>query len=353
MILWKSYLKLFTLKTMNFLIYFSGIYSFLNKIVKDNGVYILMYHRIGDTNDKYYYQNISVKKEELIKQIRFFKRNYRCISLPDAISMLEGKDRLEDNYVVFTFDDGYIDNVIYGKPIFKEFDIYPTIYLTAANLDKGEPLWTEILDEIVANCPNLSKCKEVFNISIPTKTLQKHEIYYFSEKLKTIFKETPQKNIMKSIEEIEAKFKYTHFIKSELMDWEGVISLANSGWTIGSHTMNHINIAIESKELVTKELHDSLALIESKIESSVYHFSYPFGKKQHFNEYAIEVVKKYYSSAVTAMDGINKCGDDLFRLKRVMIANHYSLIDIKVKLLRIKLKDFLSGKKSSDVCTTL
>ena len=41
-----------------------------------------------------------------------------------------------------------------------------------------------------------------------------------------------------------------------------------------------------------------------------------------------------------AMNGINKCGDDLFKLKRVSICNHQSLIDIKFKLLRLELMDF-------------
>ncbi len=339
--MWKSYLK----RGIKYLLYYSGVLSLVNKIIKNNGVYILMYHRISDTNDEYGHQILSVRKEELIKQIRFFKRNYRCISLPEAISILEGKDKLDDNYVVFTFDDGYIDNFIYGEPIFKEFNINPTIYLTAGNVDTGEPIWTEVVDEIFINCPNPSKCNEVFDIRIPKQKLNLAEIFNYSWTLKSILTKMPQNEIMKSIEEIKEKVHYTPSVKTELMDWKKVKSLVNSGWTIGSHTMSHINLAIESEEIVTRELYDSFKLIENKAECKTQHFAYPFGMQQHISEYAMDVVKKYYNSAVMAVNGINKCGDDLFRLKRVTMCNHQSLIDIRFKLLRLKLTNFYSEEK--------
>lgn len=338
--MWKNYLK----RGLKYLLYYSGILSLLNKIVKNNGIYILMYHRIGDTNDEYGHALLSVNKEELIKQIRFFKRNYCCISLSEAISILEGKDKLDDNYVVFTFDDGYIDNFIYGEPIFKEFDIYPTVFLTAGNVDTGEPIWTEVVDEIFLNCPNPSKCNEVFDIGIPKKKLNINEIFNYSWMLKGILTKMPQKDIVKSIEEIKKKAQYAPSAKTELMDWGMVKELANSGWTIGSHTMSHINLAIEPEEVVTRELFDSFKLIENRTGSKVQHFAYPFGTEQHISEYAIDVVKKYYNSAVMAVNGINKCGDDLFRLKRITMCNHQSLIDIRFKLLRLKLTNFYSEK---------
>jgi peptidoglycan/xylan/chitin deacetylase (PgdA/CDA1 family) len=335
-IMWKNYLK----QGLKCLLYYSGILSLINKIIKNNGIYILMYHRISDTNDEYGHELLSVKKAELIKQIRFFKRNYCCISLPEAISILEGKDKLDDNYVVFTFDDGYIDNFIYGEPIFKEFDIHPTIFLTAGNVDTGEPIWTGVVDEILINCPNPSKCNEIFDIGIPKKKLNMNEAFNYSWMLKSVLTKMPQKDITKSIEEIKEKVRYTPSAKTELMDWGKVKSLANSGWTIGSHTMSHINLAIESEEIVTRELYDSFKLIENKTESKVHHFAYPFGMPQHISEYAVDIVKKYYNSAVMAVNGVNKCGDDLFMLKRVTMCNNQSLIDIKFKLLRLKLSDF-------------
>ena len=287
--MWKRCLK----QGMKYLLYYSGILSLISKIIKNNGIYILMYHRISDKTDRYGHELLSVKKEELIKQIRFFKRNYRCISLPEAISMLEGKGKLDGNYVVFTFDDGYMDNYSYGEPIFKEFDIHPAIYLTAGNVDKGEPIWTEVIDEIFINCQNLSKCNEVFDIRIPEKILNRHEIYDYLWMLKGILVKMPQKDIMKSIEDIKEKVQYTPSAKTELMDWEKVKSLANSGWTIGSHTLSHINLAVESEEIVAGELSDSFKLIENKTELNAQHFAYPFGMPQHISEYAIDIVKKY------------------------------------------------------------
>jgi peptidoglycan/xylan/chitin deacetylase (PgdA/CDA1 family) len=154
----------------------------------------------------------------------------------------------------------------------------------------------------------------------------------------------PQKDILKSIEEFKQRVQYNSSAKTEVLSWEKVKALANSGWTIGSHTMSHINLAIESNEIVASELYDTYKLIENIIGTKTQHFAYPFGMPQHITEYAIDVVKKYYCSAVMAANGINKRGDDLFRLKRVTMCNNNSLIDIKFKLLRLKLKDFYNRK---------
>lgn len=338
----KKYFKNIILKAVDYSVYFSGIYFLLDKLIVNKGIYILMYHRIGDKNDKNYFQNFSVKKEELIKQIEFFKKKYSCISLTEAISILRRNYKLGKDYIVFTFDDGYTDNLKYGVPIFLEYNIHPTIYLTASKIDRGEPLWTEIVDCILTNCTDLSAVEKIFNVKAPDNFTLKGEIYNYTENIKAILKEMPQDTITRNLEELASRLKTNQdIIKSDLLDWKGIKTLINSGWEIGSHTLNHVNLAIECKETVVKELEESALIIENRTGFKITDFSYPFGKEKHFDEFAVESVKKYYRSAVTSVDGINKLGDDLFTFKRVMIANHYSVIDVKVKLLRIKLKDFL------------
>ncbi|GHB31307.1 hypothetical protein GCM10008106_10030 [Mongoliitalea lutea] len=71
----------------------------------------------------------------------------------------------------------------------------------------------------------------------------------------------------------------------DFMDWKDVEFLLKQGHEIGSHTMNHINIAEEPIERVREELLESKEMITKKI-GEVMHFAYPYGRFFHFNEQA-------------------------------------------------------------------
>lgn len=341
MIFNKKLLKTILLKITGYFLLFSGLYYVLDRLFTTKGIYILMYHKISKKKEAAYFQDIAVKQEEFIKQLNYFTNKYNCISMSEAVSIIN-THRLDKNYLVFTFDDGYIDNLHNGAHLLKSLNIEPIIYLTAGNIDRKEPIWTEIIDGIVlnSNCSNLD-----FNINgiIVTGSLNDQKsIENFTERIKEILKELPQKEISKHIDSLAAVCNVDkNSIACELLNWDQVLKLIKFGWEIGSHTLNHINLAIETESTVISELECSLELIGINIHDRVAHFAYPFGKEKHYNDFTVEAVKKYYRSAVTTTEGINKYKDNVHLLRRIMIANHHSLTDIKIKLLKTKIMSFI------------
>lgn len=336
----------FLLRVIGYPLYLSGIYCILNKIFKNKGIYILMYHRIGSREDVHYYDDISVKKEEFIKQVEYLKKKYCCVSMSEAVSIIENNVKLDKDYMVFTFDDGYLDNIQHGLDIFNQYKVKPIIYVTAGKVETGAPIWTEIVDLLIANSSKTSLDIDIKGKRISGNTADNKAICEFAGKVKAVLFEMPQKELYEYLDKLQQELGVQALnLKNELLTWNDVKIFLDSGGEIGSHTMNHINFDAESQEIISNELIDSRKLIEERLNNKTEHFSYPFGKQNKKRE-IYDIVRMHYRSAVTIEEGINKCGSDVYHLKRIKISNHHSLLDVRTKLLKVKILDFFKRTKS-------
>ena len=335
-------LKKIVNKTISRLIYFSGIYFVLNKAIADRGIYILMYHRIAAKDDRHLYQDYSVAKDELIKQLTVLKKHYTYISMSEAVDIIQGNSALDKDYLVITFDDGYADNAEHGRDIFIEFMIKPIVYLTANKIEQREPIWTEIVDYLLSNA-NLNEIDVTINETRIFGSLKSPgEIFALSERVKTVLKELTERQIISCLSQLsrELDLKLSD-CGTELMNWPQVRELIQAGCEIGGHTMNHLNLNVENEGTIKIEIEGCRKLLEKRTGAKIEHFAYPYGKKNHFNQGVADSLKLLYKSAVTTDEGLNSCGCDVFRLKRIAIANHHRIIDIKIKMLRAKMSERL------------
>ncbi len=118
-----------------------------------------------------------------------------------------------------------------------------------------------------------------------------------------------------------------------MLRWDEVVELDKQGVRIGSHTVHHTILTHASINDAITELTSSMAAIE---ENSAIHatcFAYPNGTRSDFNEVLeAEVVRAGYNAAVTTLRGVNRAGDDVYRLKRVGIYVSDSIEDMKLRL---------------------
>ena len=72
--------------------------------------------------------------------------------------------------------------------------------------------------------------------------------------------------------------------------------------------------------MAEKDINLSLDLLEYNLEHEVLDYSYPEGQSNHFNNKIIKLLKKRrIHLCPSAINGINKIGDDPFKLKRIMV----------------------------------
>jgi peptidoglycan/xylan/chitin deacetylase (PgdA/CDA1 family) len=90
----------------------------------------------------------------------------------------------------------------------------------------------------------------------------------------------------------------------EFLSWDDVERLQNMGHEIGSHTMNHINIANSAYEEIVEECTLSFEELTSRC-GQVKHFAIPYGKYSDFNETGRKVV--FSSGYVSCAFNVRGC----------------------------------------------
>ncbi len=112
-----------------------------------------------------------------------------------------------------------------------------------------------------------------------------------------------------------------------MMTWDELREMQAYGMTIGSHTVNHLDLSKLSKTEQKNEIFQSKAKIEIELGVSVNYFCYPFG---NFNQTTLSLLRQAgYKLAVTTASGTARQQDNLFLLKRVFVNGLHDLDDFK------------------------
>lgn len=74
-----------------------------------------------------------------------------------------------------------------------------------------------------------------------------------------------------------------NFPPVEFMDWDDVHQLLAMGHEIGSHTMEHINVAATEKQIFEEDCRRTYEILTQQC-GAVRHFAFPYGRFFHFNE---------------------------------------------------------------------
>jgi Polysaccharide deacetylase len=117
-----------TAKTMLFR---SGAYKAIRRLVPHRGLAILRYHAIcGPEGFAYASPGICISPAAFEQHVRYLAENYRVLSLPQAVMMLRARRPLPPNAVAITFDDGYADNLA-AAGVLARHGLSATFYITA------------------------------------------------------------------------------------------------------------------------------------------------------------------------------------------------------------------------------
>ena len=102
-----------------------------------------------------------------------------------------------------------------------------------------------------------------------------------------------------------------------VMSWEQLREMRDSGFTIGSHSVNHIDCAAEPEEKVRAELADSRDHLQRELGVVDPLFGYPYGGRQHMTPQRLELVKQAgYHACLSAYGGSNIGSVDRYNVLR-------------------------------------
>jgi len=259
-------------------------------------------------------RQMEVTLEFLEKTILAYKtKGYRFVSLDEVHEIVSEQRRLKQQFVCFTFDDGYADNYELAYPVFKKYNCPFAIYVTTDFPDGKALLWWYVLEDLLMSNTELKlgdgSCYDCSTIEKKSRTFDavRQKIFNF-----------PAENMVQQLNQLFGNYSYSFDDKNtELaLDWEQIETLAkNDLCTIASHTVSHRVLSNMSLEDVAVELRDSKYQLEKHIHKPVVHFAYPYGL---YSETVIQQVRLAgFKTAVLANGGKVRKSADRLKLKRL------------------------------------
>ena len=301
----------------------------LNKYFSGIGT-ILMLHRVSDfeTNKIFPNENLKVSPKFLDSFICNLKLNgYKLISIEELLENIHLKKEIKKQ-IVFTLDDGYLDNYLNAYPIFKKHNVPFTIYLCPGLIDRSITAWWHDVEDIISE----SDIIRFDNKTIVCKTKKEKLNAFFVLRSKILKLDKNQYFIIMNSFLEDNNINSKKNASNLFMQWKHVVELSNDKLvTIGSHTKNHFPLNQLSKKEIIDDVIGANELIEKKINKKVNHFAFPYGTINEVEKNEIEILNNLgFRSVVTARSG-NIYNDHLNYiscLPRIMLTEKFKIDDI-------------------------
>jgi peptidoglycan/xylan/chitin deacetylase (PgdA/CDA1 family) len=285
----------------------------------DPPVVVLVYHRVRVLPSDPHM--LAVSPENFRAQMRFLKRNYRLVRFEEAWS------GMREPSVAVTFDDGYADNVLEALPVLEEVGVPATFFVSTGLLGRCEEFWWDELERVIlgeADYPARFRLVDhQYGRIWSTATREQHRILHG--------------DLHALVEDIGAERREGWLV--QLREWAGtgrggremnrpmtpeeLRTLAASPCaTIGAHTVTHTRLSSLSEDEQRHEIVSSKRQLEKLIETEITVFSYPFGRKDHYNRTSVRICREAgFQKAASNFPGQAHRWTDLYQIPRQLVRN--------------------------------
>lgn len=123
---------------------------------------IVMYHYVRHLKNSRYPSIKGLEYELFKEQLIFFNKNFRVINMEDIIAYYEFGDKLPQNALLLTFDDGYIDHYNYVLPILAKHKMQGSFFVPGKVFMENCLLDVNKIHYILASADINVLCKALF-----------------------------------------------------------------------------------------------------------------------------------------------------------------------------------------------
>jgi peptidoglycan/xylan/chitin deacetylase (PgdA/CDA1 family) len=293
-----------------------------------------MYHRIADDPGNHW--GFAVSPANFEEHLRVLRRTRHPLPLTDFIRKLMA-GTLPPAAVALTLDDGYVDNLVAGKPRLAAADVPATVFLATGYLDRCEPFWWDELTRLIlfGNGPKIFEvviCGASLRLDLgaepparadgttPASSLTKRReaAWTLRHALRFIGEEERRPIVAK----LRSNFT-AHDWPADLgraMTSDEVRALAADGLvTIGAHTVTHPVLPKLETAACDREIKESKAVCESLVGVPVASFAYPYAA---LDAKVCEAVRAAgFAFACSVQRGPVLTTSDAFALPRIHVHN--------------------------------
>lgn len=285
---------------------------------------VLLYHRVCELKDDC--QQLAVSPGNFDQHIRFLSQNYPILRFEDVWN------HIKQTSFVITFDDGYSDNLYEALPVLKKYSVPATFFVASENIQSAKEFWWDQLEQIILNTKiDMDK----LNLPITFAASKEQAIVQTQLALKSFSVLEREKFIKQLAEqakiELKTRAEYRPLTVVELKQMD-----ADELVTIGSHTVNHAQLAALSQAEQEYEINTGRTQLETILGHPVEAFSYPFGNINDFSNVTMKICEQANITKIAAnFPGQAHSWTDPRQIPRSLVRN-WNLDKFKKQLFRFK-----------------
>ena len=294
---------------------------------KPDSVNIIAYHRVVADIAKAEREAIYglvVSSATFRRHCRLLNKFYDVVSLETAARFLDGEQKrvTARPLAVITFDDGYRDFYDEAFPILNEFGLSATVFLPTEYIGQSRPLAHDRLYWLVkqASEKSVSTASALEKAGLSKEFVEKcagqTNILKTTDWLVFLPDEIREKVIFQLEQKLADRFE-SYPSEYQLLDWETVREMQQTGINFGGHTARHVVLPLEDSSAMEKELFASKNELETQLNKEINVFAYPNG--EYNGQIKKLVAQAGYKIAVTTEKRINRPAADLLARGRISL----------------------------------
>ncbi|MEX0884189.1 MAG: polysaccharide deacetylase family protein [Cyclobacteriaceae bacterium] len=306
-------------------------------------ILVLMYHRvIYSSIDPW---ELAVSPQNFEQQLSILKSSRLLVPLSQISEMIHEKRMMKPS-IAITFDDGYMDNYLYAKPLLEAYELPATFFISNQHIGTEKVFWWDELGQILLETPTLPKVLrlnikgslfsfDLGNEKVLTEELKRQHQLWNASMAPPSLRSQLYLMLWQILGEVDYKEQQT--ILAALREWAGInegptnsldISMikaqlqslsASPLFSIGAHTVSHPLLHLLPKEKQKMEIMENKQYLESMLNLSIDAFAYPSGK---YNDFTKEELKAQgFKTAFTTNQRPIEGKGDPYQMGRFQVKN--------------------------------
>lgn len=271
-------------------------------------LYISMYHYTRDLVHSRYPGIRGLDIPLFRRQLEFFNYNFNVVSMEQVIAAVYNGEVLPENALLLTFDDGYIDNYTYARPLLEEYGFQGSFFIPGKTFTTHQLLDVNKIHYILASA-EINKLvtdvkermdyyrgtefeypsnDELFSTYAVANRFDSKETIFVKRILQTVLPEALRNRISSDLFE-----KYVGISEEQLayelyMTEEQIRTMKRHGMFIGLHGYDHYWLGNLKSAQMKTDVDKALETLDEFIDRDAWVMNYPYG---NYNQDVLDYIK--------------------------------------------------------------
>ena len=271
-----------------------------------NKLYIAMYHYVRDLKNSRYPNIKGLDLELFRQQIDFFSKQFNVITMEELIAYYQQGEKLPDNAMLLTFDDGYIDDYTNVLPVLHKYKMQGSFFVPAKVFEEHSMLDVNKIHFILANAPidklvnslkmkmdeyrgtkwNYPSTDELYAKYAVASRFDPKEVIFIKRILQVVLPEDLRHIICDELYDMYVDIPEDVMARELYVSYDQMKVMKDAGMFFGIHGYDHYWMNHLSAEEFDRDVNKALDSMQGLVDKKNWVINYPYGS------YSDEVIAK-------------------------------------------------------------